>query len=106
MIKPEILSMVEECKRQECGYSKCKWDKTCDEFMGLLLKSPVFYPKEKLENIISFLTSQEVCECDRLKEFEKILNCHYFEVSKGDGVVMSIMVKYCPFCGGKIKKGE
>ena len=108
MIKPEILKMVEECKKPECGYSKCKWDKTCDEFMGLLLKSPVFYSKEKLKKIISFLTSQEVCVCEEWKEFKS----KYVDIegetwiAKVDDIETQGWYKFlfCPFCGGKIKQ--
>jgi len=101
MIKPEILEMVEECKNIavcECE-DICSSKKLCNRFRNYFIGNPEGYNKSILENILSFLTSQEVCECEDMKEFDgtMIANDLFYNYDN---------VKYCPFCGNFIKKGE
>ena len=67
MIKPEILEMVEECCRTYC-YG-CKNKKLCVEFITHFTLVPEHYNGTQLGDVLSFLTSQEVCECGT--HFEK-----------------------------------
>ena len=66
MIKPEILEMVEECKRTDSNCIICPHKQLCDDFGKLIKGESVCQTVSYgIEELISFLTSQEVCECDR-----------------------------------------
>ena len=108
MIKPEILKMVEECKRQ-CA--TCKYDKDglCDGFGLRTGRLPDNCNEKDIENIFSFLTSQEVCEWEEVGNPEDIQ--YHYKTSCGHTDYrlphpLNCLVKFCLFCGGKIKKGE
>ena len=107
MINPEILKMVEECKRQ-CA--TCKYDNRglCDGFELHTGRLPDNCNEKDIENILSFLTSQEVCECVKGKLLHKYI--HGIKIEKKHMFrkpeeVLYVEMEYCPFCGGKLIKG-
>ena len=113
MIKPEILKMVEECEKHITGkYCLiCKHKKLCKLFKEIFdFASPRCVTIDYLSKLVSFLTSQEVCECEEWKEFKS----KYVDIegetwiAKVDDIETQGWYKFlfCPFCGGKIKKGE
>jgi len=95
MIKPEILEMVKECKLQ-CA--TCKYDNRglCDGFELHTGRLPDNCNEKDIENILSFLTSQEVCEWIRTEK----------EYNTGCGHSADYLLRdgYCQYCGKKIKE--
>ena len=96
MIKPAILKMVEECRNNEYDNKNCQYDKLCDKFYEIVSSCPKDYNADTLENILSFLTSQEVCEW-------KVEGVSYH--TSCDRVVFVKNGEYCKHCGKIIKKG-
>ena len=100
MIKPEILEMVEECGRTYC-YG-CKNKKLCVEFITHFTLVPEHYNGTQLGDVLSFLTSQEVCEWIRIGKEKYHTGC-----SKGTDITLmqiDLNMIYCPQCGKKIKE--
>ena len=106
MIKPEILSMVEECNDPKRSCWDCPHKELCDEFGKLIKGESVSQTVKKgIDKIVSFLTSQEVCVCEEWKEFKS----KYVDIegetwiAKVDDIETQGWYKFlfCPFCGGK-----
>jgi len=108
MIKPEILEMVERCRRKHC--LTCGREELCKKFRIIFGfgKNPNQFNQEQLSDILSFLTSQEVCECVKGKLLHKYI--HGIKIEKKHMFrkpeeVLYVEMEYCPFCGGKLIKG-
>ena len=98
MIKSEILEMVEVCKRKDSNCIICPHKQLCDDFEKLIKGESVCGTvKYGIEKLISFLTSQEVCEW-------KVEGVSYH--TSCDRVVFVKDGEYCKHCGKLIKKGE
>ena len=107
MIKPEILEMVEECKRKDSNCIICPHKQLCDDF-GKLIKGESVCQTVRygIEELVSFLTSQEVCEWKFARIYEiKDSTIQVFNTSCGGEVMDNGINKYCRFCGKLIKKG-
>ena len=105
MIKPEILKMVEECKRRN-GCGGCEYTNLCDTFHILSGEYPSNYKDtgidDGIKELLSFLTSQEVCEWIRIGKEKYHTGC-----SKGTDITLmqiDLNMIYCPQCGKKIKE--
>jgi len=103
MIKPEILEMVEVCKRKDSNCIICPHKQLCDDFEKLIKGESVCQTvKYGIEKLISFLTSQEVCEWIRIGKEKYHTGC-----SKGTDITLmqiDLNMIYCPQCGKKIKE--
>ena len=111
MIKPEILEMVEESKDPKRSCWDCPHKELCDEFGKLIKGESVSQTVKKgIDKLVSFLTSQEVCEWEEVGNPEDIQ--YHYKTSCGHTDYklhhpLNCLVKFCLFCGGKIiKKGE